>query len=95
MRWVIWGCLIGLPGYTIAQLAQDTDLFGASTPTDDVIGMLYLINGILWLFALEAIRRQRVVSVIHPLRRVTILGLIFGIPALLLHQGGRSHPKIF
>lgn len=86
MRWVIWGCLIGLPAFTIAQLAQDTDLFGAYTPTDDLIGMLYLINGILWLFALEAIRRQRVVSVTHPLRRVTILGFILSVPALLLHH---------
>jgi hypothetical protein len=41
---------------------------------------------ILWLFALEAIRRQRVVSVAIPLRRVTILGLMLSVPALLLHH---------
>jgi hypothetical protein len=86
IRWVIWGCLIGLPAYTIAQLAQDTDFFGAYTPADDVIGVLYLINGVLWLFVLEAIRRPRVVSVIHPLRRVTLLAFILSVPALLLHH---------
>jgi hypothetical protein len=34
----------------------------------------------------EAIRRERVVSVAIPLRRVTILGLTFSIPALILHH---------
>jgi hypothetical protein len=34
----------------------------------------------------QAIRRQRVVSVMIPLRRVTILGLTLSIPVLLLHQ---------
>ena len=28
IRWVIWGCLIGLPAYLLAQLSQETSLFG-------------------------------------------------------------------
>src|SRR4029079_15542693 len=47
---------------------------------------LYLVNGILCLFVFEAVRRERVVSVSIPLRRVTILGLTLSIPALLLHH---------
>jgi hypothetical protein len=48
--------------------------------------LLYLVNGILCLFVFEAVRRERVVSVSIPLRRVTILGLTLSIPALLLHH---------
>ncbi len=90
LRWVIWGCLIGLPAFILAELASTTTIFdttwGDFTPSDDVIGLLYLVNGILCLFVFEAIRRERVVSVAIPLRRVTILGLTLSIPALLLHH---------
>jgi hypothetical protein len=51
LRWVFWGCLIGLPAFTLAELASSTTIFetrwGDFTPTDDVIGLLYLVNGIL------------------------------------------------
>jgi hypothetical protein len=90
MRWVIWGCVIGLPAYIIAELGQETTFFktawGDFTPTEDVLGLLYLVNGIFCLFVFEAIRRERVVSVSIPLRRVTILGLTLSIPVLLLHH---------
>jgi hypothetical protein len=90
VRWVLWGCLIGLPAFIIAELGQETTFFvtrwGDFTPPDDILGLLYLVNGVLCLFVFEAVRSQRVVSVSIPLRRVTILGLIFGIPALLLHH---------
>jgi hypothetical protein len=90
MRWVIWGCLIGLPAFLIAELATTTTIFetrwGDFTPREDVIGLLYLINGALCLFVFEALRRRRVVSVMIPLRRVTILGLALSVPVLLLHH---------
>ena len=90
MRWVVWGCLIGLPAFLFAELAASTTIFdtgwGDFTPSEDVIGLLYLVNGILCLFVFEAVRRERVVSVSIPLRRVTILGLTLSIPALLLHH---------
>ena len=90
MRWVIWGCLIGLPAFLIAELASETTFFetrwGDFTPREDIIGLLYLVNGVLCLFVFEAIRRPRVVSVVIPLRRVTILGLTLSIPVLLLHH---------
>ena len=90
VRWVIWGCLIGLPTFLIAELASETTFFrmnfGDFTPSEDVIGLLYLVNGILCLFVFEALRRERVVSVAIPLRRVTLLGLTLSIPALLLHE---------
>ncbi|HEX6831173.1 MAG TPA: hypothetical protein VF090_06490 [Methyloceanibacter sp.] len=90
MRWVVWGCLIGLPAFLFAELASSTTILETRwenfTPSEDVIGLLYLVNGILCLFVFEAVRRERVVSVSIPLRRVTILGLTLSIPALLLHH---------
>ena len=90
LRWVIWGCLIGLPSFILAELGSTTTIFdtlwGDFTPSEDIFGLLYLVNGVLCLFVFEAIRRERVVSVAIPLRRVTILGLTFSIPALLLHH---------
>ncbi|HET6390625.1 hypothetical protein [Hyphomicrobium sp.] len=91
LRWVMWGALIGLPAFVIADLNEYTTLFpewsGFVMP-EDVAGLFYLVNGILCLFVVEAIRRQRVVSVAIPLRRVTILALLTSLPALLLHQQG-------
>ena len=90
LRWVIWGCLLGLPSFLLAELASETTLFNTSwgdfTPAEDIIGLLYLVNGVLCLFVFEAIRRPRVVNVAIPLRRVTILGLFLSAPALLLHH---------
>jgi hypothetical protein len=89
LRWVMWGCLIGLPAFVIADLAQYTTvgaMFWGASPPEDLIGLLYLVNGILCLFVFEAIRRPRVVSVSIPLRRVTLLALTMSVPALLLHR---------
>ena len=90
LRWVIWGCLIGLPSLTIADLAQQTSIFahiwGGSPPPEEVWNLLRLVNGVLCLFVFQAVRRERVVSVAVPLRRVTILGLLLSAPILLLHE---------
>jgi hypothetical protein len=89
LRWVLWGCLIGLPSYLIAELAAETtffDTWGDFHPTDDIIGLVYLLNGVLCLFVFEAVRHERVVSVWIPLRRVTILAFILTPAALLLHE---------
>jgi hypothetical protein len=93
LRWVIWGCLIGLPAIVLANLTTETTLLAElwpqwphAPPPDTVSGFLYLINGVLTLFVTEAVRRSRVVSVAIPLRRVTILGLLLSVPSLFLHQ---------
>ncbi|MFO1090336.1 MAG: hypothetical protein U1E46_12245 [Hyphomicrobiales bacterium] len=90
MRWVIWGCLIGMPAFIIAELAQDTTVlntrWGDFTPSEDVVGLLYLVQGLLFLFVFEAIRRPRVVNVSIPLRRVTLLGFLLTFPAMFLHH---------
>jgi hypothetical protein len=89
IRWVIWGCLIGLPAFLIGQISQETSLphslLGLGAVPDDVTGLFFLVNGILCLFVTEAVRRPTVISVTIPLRRATMLGLLLSIPAFLLH----------
>lgn len=90
MRWVIWGCLIGLPAYLIAEVSMETSLpaslFGEGAVTEDVTGLFYLVNGILCLFVVEAVRRPTVVSVWAPLRRATLFGLLLSVPAFFVHE---------
>jgi hypothetical protein len=89
IRWVIWGCLIGLPAFLFAEISQVTSLraslFGGGIP-EDVFGLIYLVNGVLCLFVVEAVRRDSVVSVSIPLRRATVLGLLLSVPVFFLHQ---------
>jgi hypothetical protein len=90
IRWVIWGCLIGLPAYLLAELSQETSLFadllGHGLTSEEVAGALYLINGVLCLFVVEAVRRPTVVNVWIPLRRATVFGLLLSVPVLFLHK---------
>ncbi len=90
IRWVIWGCVIGLPAYLLAQLSQETSLFGEllgeGLAPEEIAGALFLINGILCLFVVEAVRRKTVVNVWIPLRRATAFGLLLSVPVLFLHK---------
>jgi len=90
IRWVIWGCLIGLPAYLIAEISQETSLpaslFGEAAVTEDLSGLFYLVNGILCVFVVEAVRRPTVVSVWIPLRRATVLGLLLSAPAFFVRE---------
>src|SRR5271156_4106160 len=92
MRWVIWGCAIGLPAYILAEIFQSSNLaahlWGAA-PSQTFIGLLYLPNGVLSYFASQAVWQRRVVSVSIPLRHGTILvalSLALGIPIVQLHE---------
>jgi hypothetical protein len=90
LRWVIWGCVIGLPALVFADAGTTTTLLNVFwpgySPPEQLWGLLYLVNGVLCLFVSEAVRRPYVVKVSIPLRRVTILGLIISLPMLFLHQ---------
>ena len=92
IRWVIWGCAIGLPTFILAELCQSSDLInhllGVPIP-QAVIGLLYLPSGVLTYLASQAVWQRRVVSVSVPLRRGTILAtlsLAVGIPIAQLHE---------
>jgi hypothetical protein len=89
MRWVIWGCLIGLPAYILSGIVQSTSLWQAlwNEPLPrSLAGILLLVYGILGWFVFEAVRRPRVVSVSIPLRRITVFGLMLSVPSLFAHQ---------
>jgi hypothetical protein len=91
LRWVIWGCVIGLPALVFADAGTTTTLLNLLwpnySPPEQLWGLLYLINGVLCLLVTEALRKPYVVKVSIPLRRVTILGLLLSLPILFLHQG--------
>src|SRR5215472_1546018 len=90
LRWVIWGCLIGLPALVFADAGTTTTLLNhfwpGYSPPEQLWGVLYLVNGVLCLLVSEAVRRPYVVKVSIPLRRVTILGLLLSLPVLFLHE---------
>ena len=91
LRWVIWGCVIGLPALVFADAGTTTTLLDPLwpnySPPEQLWGLLYLINGVLCLLVTEALRKPYVVKVSIPLRRVTVLGLLLSLPILFLHEG--------
>ena len=101
MRWVIWGCVIGLPTYIFAELCQSSDLvrqLWGIAPSQVLIGLLYLPNGVLAYFASQAVWQRRVVSVLIPLRHGTILAALsmaMGVPIFLLHEKLSLLPEHF
>jgi hypothetical protein len=90
MRWILWGCAIGLPAFIVGALLQSTTLWHAIGNEAEISALvpaaLYALHGLLGWFVFEAVRRPRVVSVSVPLRRITIFGLMLSVPALFLHK---------
>lgn len=92
MLWVICGCAIGLPAFIFAEIAQSTSLFqhGLGLEVSNlVVGLLYLLNGVLVYFVSVAVLHRRVVSVSIPLRYgtiLTVLSLAVGVPIVRLHD---------
>ncbi len=92
MRWGIAGFAIGVPAFILAAVCQSSGFLQevlSTSPSQVVIGLLYLLNGVLAYFVAVAVQRRRVVSVAIPLRHGTIvflLTLALGIPVLWLHE---------
>ena len=61
LRWVIWGCVIGLPALVFADAGTTTTLlnflWSNYSPPEQLWGLLYLINGVLCLLVSEAVRK--------------------------------------
>ena len=94
MRWIIWGCVIGLPAYILSGILESTSLWhtlsGSERIPEALIGVLLVIYGVLGWFVFEAIRRPRVVNVSIPLRRFTVFGLLLSVPALFADRQTES-----
>jgi len=92
MLWVIWGCAIGLSSFIFAEIAQSTSLLQHEvrlSPPTAVIGLIYLLNGVLAYFVSVAVLHRRVISVAIPLRYGTILSMLtlaVAIPIVNLHE---------
>lgn len=90
MRWILWGCAIGLPAFILGGTLQSTTLWHSLGNVAEVSALvpaaLYALYGVLGWFVFEAVRRPRVVSVSVPLRRITIFGLMLSVPGLFLHK---------
>jgi hypothetical protein len=92
MLWVIAGCALGLSSFLVAEFCTTTgfleNVFG-TTPSQTIIGLLYLVQGFFAYFVWTAVRRQRVISVAIPLRHgslTTALTLVLGVPIVFLHE---------
>ena len=101
MRWVIAGCAIGLPSYIFAEIWDMTGLFQSAwglAPSQTVLGLLYLVQGVLAYFVWTAVRQQRVISVAIPLRHGTVtaaLTLALAVPVMFLHERiAEMHPTL-
>lgn len=78
MRWVLWGCAIGIPAFIFADSNEATslwvryvwnwDIWQGWSPDEAVFEASFLISGVLAIFICEATRRQRVVNVSYELR---------------------------
>jgi hypothetical protein len=92
MRWVIAGCAIGLPSFIFASICEATGLLQniwGSVPSQTVVELLFLVQGVLGYFVWTAVRRQRVINVAIPLRHGTItaaLTLALAVPVVFLHE---------
>jgi hypothetical protein len=92
VNWVIAGCAIGLPSFIFAEVCESTGWLQSAwgkAPSETVLGLVYLVQGVLGYFVWTAVRRQRVVSVAIPLRHgtvTTILTLALAVPIVFLHE---------
>jgi hypothetical protein len=92
MNWVIAGCAIGLPSFIFAEVCETTGWLQSAwgkAPSETVLGLVYLVQGVLAYFVWTAVRRQRVISVAIPLGHgtvTTILTLALAVPVVFLHE---------
>jgi hypothetical protein len=92
MNWVIAGCAIGLPSFIFAEVCESTGWLQSAwgnAPSETVLGLVYLVQGVLGYFVWTAVRRQRVISVAIPLRHgtvTTILTIALAVPVVFLHE---------
>jgi hypothetical protein len=90
MRWVLWGCAIGIPAFIFADSNEatsmwtryvwDRGIFGGQ-PDESVFELAFLLSGILAIFICAAVRHRRIVNVTPELRALaaTVLALILGV----------------
>lgn len=99
MRWVLWGCAIGIPAFIFADSNEATSLWvryvwswniwRGWSPDEAVFEAGFLISGVLAIFICEASRRQRVVNVSYELRGLAgsaIVLLLLAVGEAWMHE---------
>jgi hypothetical protein len=101
MRWVVWGCAIGLPAFIFASISQSasllSDFWRGPPPSEEVLGLFFLINGVLVYFVSEAVRQRRVINVSIPLRHgliLAVLAVIAAVPFAYAHDTVSRLPEM-
>jgi len=91
MRWVLWGCAIGIPTFVFADSNEATSLwaryiwslplFGGWQPEEWVFELAFLISGLLAIFICAAVRHRRIVNVNTELRATaaSLVMLVVGV----------------
>jgi hypothetical protein len=87
MRWVLWGCLIGIPAFIFADSNEATSFWTQNiwplaiwhgwTPSEAILELGYLLCGILAIFIWMAVRHPRVLSVTPELIALGVSGIFF------------------
>lgn len=99
VRWVLWGCGIGLTAFIIADSNEATTLwhdyvwgpfFNGWSPPESVLDLFYLANALLVVAVFHAVRKHRIVNVSFHLRRGTA-ALLVSLPCLVLIEYFHYH----
>lgn len=100
LRWVLWGCAIGMPAFIFADSNEATSLWArylwnrgflvGVQPDEWVFEFAFLISGVLTIFISAAVRHRRIVSV-TPELRATIAAIVALVAGVLVEQS-MHHP---
>jgi hypothetical protein len=89
MRWVLWGCLIGIPAFVFADSNEATSFWAENvwnlgiwrgwTPNESVLEFGYLLCGMLAIFIWTAVRHPRVLNVTPQLVALAVSTIFFAV----------------
>lgn len=87
MRWVLWGCVIGLPAFIFADSSEATSFWAQNIwtfaiwngwmPSEVILELGYLLCGILAIFIWMAVRYPRILNVTPELIALSVSTLFF------------------
>ena len=87
MRWVLWGCLIGIPAFVFADSNEATSFWAENVwnlgiwrgwmPNESVLELGYLLCGMLAIFIWTAVRHPRVLNVTPKLIALAVSTIFF------------------
>jgi hypothetical protein len=93
MKWVLFGCMVGLPAFIFADSNESTSLWDAvyqvfrlPTPSEAVLDYFYMVNAAVAFAVAYAVLRHRVIDVRIVLRRALARSIVWVIVGVGLIQ---------